>query len=139
MEITVSAFLPWKINDKMDRATVTNGLTLLNDQLIGFAPMAENIQDWGFNKIGRQKYSYMLLHKAQYEKLFHDSGTVIEIAFLKEGVPTKVYIDKKHLCNLMWMNKECWIQKDGNLKWVIGMIVSFGVGLFISWYKFKCP
>lgn len=48
------------------------------------------------------------------------------------------HLNRWQRIKLSWMFRNTFFQKHENLKWALGWLISFGIGFFIAWYKFKC-
>ena len=138
MEIKTEAFKPFRLSEKWDKVFVTHELILKGNELVNFLPLPSDFDNHGFSDIIRQEYSYRLLDK--YHDTFNDSKNYIEI--ILNDINKSVYIPNsfRNRLKLKWMNKETFIQKDSNIKWVAGTIlavIGLSLTILLNWQKIK--
>ncbi len=115
--------------DEVFEEAIKKGLLKCDSEII--KQIDSSFHNAEFNNWLQEKYAIELAEKN------YDSVCTYENfkTYFREEYPFKLNLKEriKPLGN--------WLKKDsgyGNAKWVIGMIFTFLLGIFLSWLKFKC-
>jgi hypothetical protein len=136
VKIKTKAYLPFELNEEYNKIVASDELFLKDNEIICFSKDKPNYTSYGLAGVKRQVYTIKYLD--EYHTEIKQPENYVAISFKKNNEDFTVYIEANTIRKFMlkWMNKETLLQKDGNFKWIAGIIVTLFVaclGWRLSW------